>query len=235
MDENVTDEGESDKEVKPVSKRKRLEDAEESPHHTEESDEENPDSEGRPAEDILQDAQNGNEEEHHSEEKQADELSRGSREPNEEDPSDSEGNQEKDDSAGSPIKQEKPHVEPSSPDDAGDPEISDDEPLVLASSLAFTYPKQKSCVSGVLSLVGFNCLFSPLDAEQVDGSSSEEGFKASTMSGLINFYHLTLLGCGRGLQILVQSGGVYSLVWKAEEKEEWEKANKCNELQLGWA
>lgn len=129
VDENVTDEGESDKEVKSVSKRKRLEDAEESPHHTEESDEENPDSEGKPAEDIPQDAQNGNEEEHHSEEKQADELSRGSREANEEDPSDSEGNQEKDDSAGSPIKQEKPHVEPSSPDDAGDPEISDDEPL----------------------------------------------------------------------------------------------------------
>ncbi|KAM1124110.1 sister chromatid cohesion protein PDS5 homolog A [Malus sylvestris] len=132
VDENVTDEGESDVEVKSVSEGKQLKDAEESPHHTEESAEENPGSEGSPAEDmdtIPQDAENGNEEMQHSEEKEADELSGGSREVNEEDPSDSEGIQEKDDISGSPLKQEKSHVEASSLSDAGDDELSDDEPL----------------------------------------------------------------------------------------------------------
>nr|XP_028959453.1 ribosome biogenesis protein erb1-like [Malus domestica] len=132
VDENVTDEGESDTEVKFVSEGKGLKDAEESPNNTEESDEENPGSEGIPAEDmdsIPQDAENGTEEMQHSEEKEADELSGGSRGVNEEDPSDSEGTQDKDDISGSPLKQEKSHVEPSSLSDAGDDELSDDEPL----------------------------------------------------------------------------------------------------------
>ncbi|KAM1033682.1 hypothetical protein FF1_037151 [Malus domestica] len=132
VDENVTDEGESDTEVKFVSEGKGLKDAEESPNNTEESDEENPGSEGIPAEDmdsIPQDAENGNEEMQHSEEKEADELSGGSRGVNEEDPSDSERTQDKDDISGSPLKQEKSHVEPSSLSDAGDDELSDDEPL----------------------------------------------------------------------------------------------------------
>ncbi|KAK9935847.1 hypothetical protein M0R45_012722 [Rubus argutus] len=132
---NVSDEVDSDKEVKSVSKGNLLEDAESLNPNIEDSDEDMPDSEGRPAEDmdnIGQDAHNIVDEKLPSEEKQTDELNRSSsRQANEEEPSDSEGNQEKDDVHGGPTKLKKSHIpiEPSSPDDAGDLELSDDEPL----------------------------------------------------------------------------------------------------------
>jgi hypothetical protein len=142
---NVSDEVDSDKEVKSVSKGNLLEDAESLNPNIEDSDEDMPDSEGRPAEDmdnIGQDAHNIVDEKLPSEEKQTDELNRSSsREANEEEPSDSEGNQEKDDVHGGPTKLKKSNVpiEPSSPDDAGDLELSDDEPLVLAPALLVAY------------------------------------------------------------------------------------------------
>lgn len=143
----MSDEVDSDKEVKSVSKGNMLEDAESPNPNIEDSDEDMPDSEGRPAEDIDnngQDAHNIVDEKLPSEEKQTDELNRSSsREANEEESSDSEGNQGKDDVHGGPTKLKKSHVpiEPSSPDDAGDLELSDDEPLVLAPALLVAYYK----------------------------------------------------------------------------------------------
>ncbi|GMN36667.1 hypothetical protein TIFTF001_006193 [Ficus carica] len=70
MDENLTDEGESDNKLKSVSKRKQLEDKEGSPDVMEESDEEKPDTGGRlddNMESSPQDAQKS-EEKQHSEE-----------------------------------------------------------------------------------------------------------------------------------------------------------------------
>ncbi|XP_004293403.1 PREDICTED: sister chromatid cohesion protein PDS5 homolog A [Fragaria vesca subsp. vesca] len=134
-DANVSDEVDSDKEVKSVSKGNLLEGADCPNPNIEDSDEEMPDSEGRPAKDmdsIGQDAQNNGDEKLPSEETETEEVNRASsREGNEEDSSDSEGNQEKDDVRGGRTKQKKPHlpVEPSSPSVAGDLELSDDEPL----------------------------------------------------------------------------------------------------------
>ncbi|GMY36602.1 sister chromatid cohesion protein PDS5 homolog A isoform X4 [Fagus crenata] len=144
FDENITDSEEPEKEVKSVSKTKRLEDTE-SPHYADEPDgEENPDSEGRSAEDIEsvpQDSQNGHEEKSHSEDKEADEekshledeeadeSSSALKEvSNEEGKSDSEGGQETNGS--SPTKQEEPRRESLDPSDENDAEISDDEPLM---------------------------------------------------------------------------------------------------------
>lgn len=80
MDENLTDEGGSDNEVKSVSKRKQLADKEESPDNMEEPDEEKPDTEGRPEDDMEgspQDAQKS-EEKRHSEGDHDDESSEAS-------------------------------------------------------------------------------------------------------------------------------------------------------------
>ncbi|KAK7815442.1 hypothetical protein CFP56_001543 [Quercus suber] len=138
MDENLTDSEEPEKEVKPVLKTKQLEDTEKSPDLADEPDgEENPDSEGISAEDIEtvpEDSQNGPEEKSHSEDKEADESSSTLKEvSNEEDKSDSEGNQETNES--SPTEQKKPRRGSLDPSDAPDAEISDDEPLVLISTL----------------------------------------------------------------------------------------------------
>lgn len=81
MDENISDEGESDNEVKPVSKRKQLKDKKGRPKFMEESDEEKPDAGGRIAEDTersLQDVQISDEEKRHSEDEHEDELSEAS-------------------------------------------------------------------------------------------------------------------------------------------------------------
>ncbi|XP_050367583.1 sister chromatid cohesion protein PDS5 homolog A [Argentina anserina] len=134
-DVNVSDEVNSDKEVKSATKGNLLEDAESPNPNIEDSDEEMPDSEGRPAEDmdgIGQDAQNIVDEKLPSEEKETDEVNKSvSREGNEEESSDSEGSREKGDVRGGRTKLKKSHlhVEPSSPDDAGELELSDDEPL----------------------------------------------------------------------------------------------------------
>ena len=161
LEENITDSEEPEKEVKSVLKTKRLEDTE-SPHHADEPDgEENPDSEGRSAEDIEsvpQDSQNGHEEKSHSEDKEADEEKSHSEDKeadeekshledeeadesssalkevsNEEGKSDSEGGQETNGS--SPTKQEEPQRESLDPSDENDAEISDDEPLVFTFTL----------------------------------------------------------------------------------------------------
>lgn len=142
VDENVTDGMDSDNEVKSVSKRRRLDNKEGEPNE-EESDEEKPDSNEKLGEDlksIPEEAQNGAEEKHHSEERQADEPSEDTRErANSEDKSDSEGAQETNDVGNSPPKSEKPHTEPSDHSiAAGNPEISDDEPLVCISGLAIS-------------------------------------------------------------------------------------------------
>ncbi|XP_040362062.1 sister chromatid cohesion protein PDS5 homolog B isoform X1 [Rosa chinensis] len=134
-DVNVSEEVDSDKEVKSVSKGNLLEEAESPNPNIEDSDEEMPDSEVRPAGDmdsIGQDTENTVDEKLPSEEKQTDELNRSSsREDNEEESSDSEGSKEKNDVHGDRTKLKKRHVpvEPSSPSDAGDLELSDDEPL----------------------------------------------------------------------------------------------------------
>ncbi|KAG6695602.1 hypothetical protein I3843_09G106700 [Carya illinoinensis] len=134
LDENLTDKEESEKEVKSVSKTKRLEDAEESPHHTDESDgEEIPDFEGRSAEDIgsvPQDSKTGDEENSCSEDKEADESSSAEKEgegANEDGKSDSEGSQETNRSI--PTKQGKPQMKSSNPSRVRH-EVSDDEPLM---------------------------------------------------------------------------------------------------------
>ncbi|KAG6641941.1 sister chromatid cohesion protein PDS5 homolog B-like [Carya illinoinensis] len=133
LDENLTDKEESGKEVKSVSKTKRLEDAE-SPHHTDESDgEEIPDFEGRSAEDIgsvPQDSKTGDEENSCSEDKEADESSSAEKEgegANEDGKSDSEGSQETNRSI--PTKQGKPQMKSSNPSRVRH-EVSDDEPLM---------------------------------------------------------------------------------------------------------
>lgn len=140
LDENLTDKEESGKEVKSVSKTKRLEDAE-SPHHTDESDgEEIPDFEGRSAEDIgsvPQDSKTGDEENSCSEDKEADESSSAEKEgegANEDGKSDSEGSQETNRSI--PTKQGKPQMKSSNPSRVRH-EVSDDEPLVYISTLYF--------------------------------------------------------------------------------------------------
>lgn len=142
VDENVTDGMDSDNEVKSVSKRRRLDNREGKPNE-EESDEEKPDADEKLGEDlksIPEEAQNGAEEKHHSEERQAEESSEDTREQaNSEDKLDSEGDQETNDVGDSPPKSEKPHTEPSDPSiAAGNPEISDDEPLVCISGLAIS-------------------------------------------------------------------------------------------------
>ncbi|XP_048323371.1 sister chromatid cohesion protein PDS5 homolog A [Ziziphus jujuba] len=136
MDESITDGMDSDSEAKSVSKRKRSDNAKGGPSHIEESEEEKPDSReklGQGLESIAPDTQNGAEEKHHSEEKQADELSEDSREQASiEGKSDSEGNQETNDVGNAPLTSEKPHKgEPSNPSTVGNPEISDDEPLMM--------------------------------------------------------------------------------------------------------
>ncbi|PON57633.1 Coatomer beta subunit [Parasponia andersonii] len=97
MDENISDEIESDDEVKPVSKRKRSKDKKGSQNFMEESDEEKPDTRGRIAEDMersSQDAQNGDEEKQRSEEDHEVESSEASGEQaKEEEKTDSEDNQ----------------------------------------------------------------------------------------------------------------------------------------------
>ncbi|KAF3451892.1 hypothetical protein FNV43_RR07988 [Rhamnella rubrinervis] len=142
VDENITDGMDSDNEVKSVSKRKRLDDAEGKPNDVEASDDEKPDSDrmlGEDSKSIPQEVQNGNREKHHSEEKKADKSSEDSREQaNREDRSDSEGNQETDNVGNSPPKSEEPHKEPSDPSIARSPEISDDEPLVRVFCLALS-------------------------------------------------------------------------------------------------
>lgn len=143
MDENITDGMDSDNETKSVSKRKGLDDVEGSPTHVEESDEEKPDSGEKPGEglhSVAPDAQNGVEKKHHSEEKQADGSSEDSGErANNEDKSDSEGNQVTNDVRNTPLTSEKPHTgESSNPSEVGNPEISDDEPLVSVSGYALS-------------------------------------------------------------------------------------------------
>lgn len=139
VSQDLKDLDESEKEVASIS-REHLEDMEGSPNNSEETDGEVKTnfqaevSEG--IESTPQDAQKGDiEEESHSEEKGLDE-SKAMREEAHNDKSDSEGNQ--DAYVGSSRRDTKKHrKEPSKPLDAGDAEISDDEPLVLPSSFAF--------------------------------------------------------------------------------------------------
>ena len=148
----MSDEVDSDKEVKSGSKGDLLENADTPNPKIEDSDEEMPDSEGRPAEDmdsIGQDAQNIVDEKFPSEEKETDEVNKSpSREGNDGESSDSEGSREKDDVRGGRTKLKKPQLaKPSSPDDAGNLELSDDEPLVLLLFLlAFCLETMKFCL-----------------------------------------------------------------------------------------
>lgn len=188
-DANVSDEVDSDKEVKSVSKGNLLEEADCPNPNIEDSDEEMPDSEGRPAEDmdsIGQDAQNNGDEKLPSEETETEEVNRASsREGNEEESSDSEGNQEKDDVRGGRTKQKKPHlpVEPSSPSVAGDLELSDDEPLVLIPALL------DQCLQNLKVYLWYFSLtfFFFLDAGQFHTPCREKSFKESTVSGSVTF------------------------------------------------
>ncbi|KAL5574829.1 hypothetical protein UlMin_016528 [Ulmus minor] len=156
VENHLTDGGESDNEVKSVSK----EDKEGSPAHMEESDEEKPDAGERLADDrestpqdapksdeekpdsgeglandrvsSPQDAPMSEEEKQHSEEEHADESSQSSGEKeqaSEEDKSDSEETQETNDVENSPPKPKKTQKNKPKPSKE-DAEISDDEPLM---------------------------------------------------------------------------------------------------------
>ncbi|KAL5769361.1 hypothetical protein ACOSQ2_016144 [Xanthoceras sorbifolium] len=127
-DENLTDREESDKEVESASPERHIEDAEASPNHAAESDEEDKlDSEDKLAEDVETVPQD--EKAFDQDDKEADESSKDSREEvNEDEKSDSGRNKEISDDGISPTNPEKSQRESTSPD-AGDADNSDDEPL----------------------------------------------------------------------------------------------------------
>ncbi|CAK7323338.1 unnamed protein product [Dovyalis caffra] len=165
VSQGMTDVEESDKEVVSNSEGKHLEDTEERSNHSEESDgEEKSNFEAEVSEDmesIPQDDKKGDAgEESHSEEKEVDESSEALGVDADEDKSDSEGNKDADVRKPS-RKPKKRHSKSSDPVNAEDAEISDDEPLVLASNPLFSLCIMMLCYIKILSSLLFN-------AEQVE-------------------------------------------------------------------
>uniref|UniRef100_A0A2K1ZUR1 Tudor domain-containing protein n=1 Tax=Populus trichocarpa TaxID=3694 RepID=A0A2K1ZUR1_POPTR len=139
VSQGMTDVEESDKEVVSISKGKHLEDTEERSNNSEESDgEEKSNFEAEVSEDMEstpQDDKKGDDgEESHSEEKEVDESSEALGVEANKEKSDSEGNQDVD--IRKPSRKPKKLSKKSS--NAEDADISDDEPLVLASNPLFS-------------------------------------------------------------------------------------------------
>lgn len=128
VDENLTDKGESDEELKLISVEKDVEDTEGNLNREEDSDEvDKMDSEEQPAEEVGSVPQDEKSDE---EDKEEAESSKGSREEaNEDGKSDCEGNEEINGDGSSPMNPEKSQNELPRPVDADDAQISDDEPL----------------------------------------------------------------------------------------------------------
>lgn len=160
-DTRITNGGDSDNEVIPVSKRRQVEESDVRKDLID-SDDENP-GEGPPEdmEATANDTQNGKEN-HHLEEKHGNESSEASKEHSlEEDKSDSERNQVTEEIENSDSKLEKSCESPSDPYAFVDSQISDDEPLVGASGLAFEFVK-------VVLVISFPFNIFLLDAGQVE-------------------------------------------------------------------
>jgi sister-chromatid-cohesion protein PDS5 len=139
LSQGMMDVDESDKEVVSISKGKHLEDTEERSNNSEESDgEEKSNFEAEVSEDMEstpQDDKKGDDgEESHSEEKEVDESSEALGVEANKEKSDSEGNQDVD--IRKPSRKPKKLSKKSS--NAEDADISDDEPLVLASNPLFS-------------------------------------------------------------------------------------------------